>query len=296
MTPITLESVEEHTLLRPDLIAQLKERFASGDSWLQHPALADRPYRASIWMHGTLRRFRAFGRPRNHEHPDWDGHLGTHFTNSTWAAQMFAIGEIGHRPRRGGRIAVCLLRASSPITFELRSQLTVSALIFGLDNRLVRPYQVRAAGNEMHELLCGPFAMYDYGFHPRDFTTAVDALLAGAEPPGESLEAGFVISMAALRQVPNLAPQYVSDLRSRGYDSIICEPNEPMETVAIVFESKQIELVEWQPAWDAVLARVLLVRGQRGDEDILKTAISATVANARHAGGRRQMPQREPHR
>jgi hypothetical protein len=197
---------------------------------------------------------------------------------------MFAIGEIGHRPRSGGRVAVCLLRAESPITFELRSQLTVSALLFGLDNGLVQPEQVRATGNELYELLGGPLVMPAYGFDPSDFPTAVDALIAGTEPPGESLEAGFAISMGVLKQEPNLASEYVNDLRSRGHDSIICEPNEPMETVAIVFDPKQIELVGWQAAWDAVLARVLQVRGERGNEDILKTSISTTITAGRRSG------------
>jgi hypothetical protein len=120
-----------------------------------------------------------------------------------------------------------------------------------------------------------------------EFPTALDALLSGQEPPGESLEAGYVISMAVLKQLPQLAERYVDHLRSRGYDSIICNPNEPMETVATVFEAKQIELVEWQPAWDVVLARVLEVRRQRGDENILRTALSETVASARRTAGRR---------
>ncbi len=288
MTMITIESVEEHTLLRPDLVARLKEHFTKGGSWLQHPALLDRPYRAAIWMHGTLGRFKTFGRPRSHEHHDWDGHLGTHFTSSTWAAQMFAIGEMTHRPRAGGRIAICLLRAHSPITFELRSQITVSALIFGLDGQLVEPDRVRLSADEMCEHLFGPLAVHDYGFEPDDFPTAVDALLRGEEPPGESLEAGLVISMAVLKQLPHLAPQYVDNLRSRGYDSIICDPNDPMETVAITFDAKQIELVEWQPAWDAILGRVLEVRGQQGDENILTTGMSETIATARRASARRR--------
>ncbi len=287
MTFVTIESVEEHTLLRPDLVARLKERFAEGGTWLRHPALLDRPYRAAIWMHGTLGRFKTFRRPRTHEHNDWDGQLGTHFTNSTWTAQMYAIGEIGHRPRAGGRIAICLLRACSPITFELRSQVTVSALLFGLGEQLIDRNKVRVSADEMREQLFGPLAMHHYGFQEADFPTALDALLSGQEPPGESLEAGCVISMAVLKQLPQLAERYVDHLRSRGYDSIICNPNEPMETVAIVFEAKQIELVEWQPAWDAVLARVLEVRRQQGDENILKTALSETTASARRAAGRR---------
>ncbi len=287
MTLVTIESVEEHTLLRPDLVARLKEQFAGGGAWLRHPGLLDRPYRAAIWMHGTLGRFKTFRRPRRHEHHDWHGHLGTHFTNSTWAAQMFAIGEIAHRLRAGGRIAICLLRAFSPITFELRAQVTVSALLFGLGEQLIDRNQVRASADEMMEQLFGPLATHAYGFQEADFPTALDALLSGREPPGESLEAGYVISMAILKQLPQLARRYVDHLRSRGYDSIVCSPSEPMETVAIVFETKQIELVEWQPAWDAVLARVLEMRRQRDDENILKTALPETTASARRAAGRR---------
>lgn len=287
MTFITIESVEEHTLLRPDLVARLKEHSAGGATWLRHPGLLDRPYRAAIWMHGTLGRFKTFQRPRRHEHHDWDGYLGTHFTNSTWAAQMFAIGEITHRPRAGGRIAICLLRASSPIRFELRSQVTVSALLFGLGEQLIDRNQVTTSADKMREHLFGPLATHSYGFHEADFPTALDALVGGHMPPGESLEAGYVISMAVLKRLPRLARLYVDHLRGRGYDSIICDPSEPMETVAIVFDTKQIQLVEWQPAWDAVLARVLQVRRERGNENILETALSESIASARRAGRRR---------
>jgi hypothetical protein len=288
MTVITVESVEEHTLLRQDLVALLKEHFASGDLWLRHPARLDQPYRAAIWMHGTLARFRAFSRARRREHNDWDGHLGTHFTNSTWAAQMYAIGEIAHRPRAGGRIAICLLRAHSPIRFELRSQVTVSALIFGLGEKLIKRDRVRASADDMRKLLFGPLAMSAYGFQEDDFPTALDALLSGEEPPGESLEAGYVIAMAVLNQLPQMAPRYVDHLRSRGYDSIFCDSSELTETVAIAFDAKQIELVEWQPAWDAVLARVLEVRSKEGDENILSMALTDAVANARRVSGRRR--------
>jgi hypothetical protein len=287
MTVVTIQSVEEHTLLRPDLVARLREYFASVGTWLRHPALLDRPYRAAIWMHGTLGRFKTFRRPRRHEHHDWDGHLGTHFTNSTWAAQMFAIGEIAHRPSAGGRIAICLLRAHSPITFELRSQVTVSALLFGLDEQLIERDQVRAAADEVSELLFGPLASHNYGFNASEFPTALDALLSGEEPPGESLEAGCVISMAVLKQLPDLAQRYVDDLRRRGYDSIVCDPREPMETVAIMLDPKQIEVVEWQPAWDPVRARVLEVRGQQGGERIARAALTNTILSARRASSRR---------
>lgn len=287
-TLITLETVEEHTLLRPSLIDRLREHGLNGGPWLHNPSLPEHGVRAAIWMHGTLGRFQTFRTARRHEHYDWDGRLGTHFTSSAWAAQMYAIGEFtGRRPRAGGRVAACLLQASSPATFEFRSQVTVSALRFALKEKLVEPERVHAAATDWQSRFFGPFALHAFGYGKKDFPRARDALLRQEEPPGKSLQAGYVIAMEVLNESPEVAAQYVDHLRSQGFDSILCNLADPVESVAIVFDSKQILLLEWQPAWDAVLVRVRHVRGERGDKNIQFSGLIDTVQNARRVNGKR---------